>query len=105
MILKYNLEVENEVVLNNIKKLTNLIYKLLPNREEDLDWEKPLETIIEELAGMNRLFIGQDNIFFPLICKLEGLFTLTEQDDFLLFRRTIFECLSLIGILKKSWQD
>lgn len=105
MVFKYNVEIENYAVDNSIKRLTNQIYKLLPNREEDVDWEKPLETIIEELAGMDRLFIGQHNTFFPLICKLEGLFTLTEEDDFLLFRRTIFECLSLIGSLKKSWQD
>ena len=102
MILKYNAEIDNHAIENNIKRITNQIYKLLPNREENVDWEKPLETIIEELAGMDRLLIGQHNILFPLICKLEGLFTLTEEDDFLLFRRTIFECLSLISSLKKS---
>lgn len=105
MILKYNAEIDNYAIENSIKRITNQIYKLLPNREENVDWEKPLETIIEELAGMDRLLIGQHNILFPLICKLEGLFTLTEEDDFLLFRRTIFECLSLISSLKKSWQE
>lgn len=105
MILKYNAEIDNHAIENSIKRITNQIYKLLPNREENVDWEKPLETIIEELAGMDKLLIGQHNILFPLICKLEGLFTLTEEDDFLLFRRTIFECLSLISSLKKSWQE
>lgn len=105
MILKYNAEIDNYAIENSVKRITNQIYKLLPNREENVDWEKPLETIIEELAGMDRLLIGQHNILFPLICKLEGLFTLTEEDDFLLFRRTIFECLSLISSLKKSWQE
>ena len=105
MILKYNAEIDNHAIENSIKRITNQIYKLLPNREENVDWEQPLETIIEELAGMDRLLIGQHNILFPLICKLEGLFTLTEEDDFLLFRRTIFECLSLISSLKKSWQE
>lgn len=105
MILKYNAEIDNHAIENSIKRITNQIYKLLPNREENVDWEKPLETIIEELAGMDRLLIGQHNILFPLICKLEGLFALTEEDDFLLFRRTIFECLSLISSLKKSWQE
>lgn len=105
MVLKYNAEIDNYAIENSIKRITNQIYKLLPNREENVDWEKPLETIIEELAGMDRLLIGQHNILFPLICKLEGLFTLTEEDDFLLFRRTIFECLSLISSLKKSWQE
>lgn len=101
MVLKYNIDIEEAAINNDIKKLTNQIYKLLPSREEKLDWERPLETIMIELAGMNRLFIGQQNILFPLLCKLEGLFTLTKEDDFLLFRRTIFECLSLISDLKK----
>ena len=105
MILKYNAEIDNHAIENSIKRITNQIYKLLPNREENVDWEKPLETIIEELAGMDRLLIGQHNILFPLICKLEGLFTLTEEDDFLLFRRTIFECLSLINDLTKVCQN
>ena len=101
MVLKYDIDIENNTIDNNIKKLTNQIYKLLPSREENLDWESPLETIMVELAGMDRLFIGQQNIFFSLLCKLEGLFTLTNEDDFLLFRRTIFECLSLVGALKE----
>ena len=102
MIIKYNTLIRDEAVQNNLKKLTNQIYKLLPNREENIDWEKPLETIIVELAGMDILLIDQHEVLFPLLCKLEGLFTLTKEDDFLLFRRTIFECLSLMNSLKES---
>jgi hypothetical protein len=105
MVLKYDINIDYDIIQKDIRKITNQIYKLLPSREENLDWERPLETIMVELAGMNRLFIGQQNIFFPLLCKLEGLFTLTKEDDFLLFRRTIFECLSLIGILLKECQE
>ena len=102
MIIKYNTLIRDEAIQNNLKKLTNQIYKLLPNREENIDWEKPLETIIVELAGMDILLIDRHEILFPLLCKLEGLFTLTKEDDFLLFRRTIFECLSLMNSLKES---
>ena len=102
MIIKYNTLIRDEAIQNNLKKLTNQIYKLLPNREENIDWEKPLETIIVELAGMDILLIDQHEVLFPLLCKLEGLFTLTKEDDFLLFRRTIFECLSLMNSLKES---
>ena len=55
MILKYNIEIDNKVIYSRIQVLINQIYKLLPNREEGIDWEKPLETILEELAGMQRL--------------------------------------------------
>lgn len=102
MIIKYNTLIKDEAIQNNLRRLTNQIYKLLPNREENIDWKKPLETIVVELAGMNLLLIDQQDILFPLLCKLEGLFTLTKEEDFFLFRRTIFECLSLMNNLKES---
>lgn len=105
MVIKYNVEINNEVIIKELKKITNLIYKLLPSREENINWEKPLETIIEELAGMNRLLIDQHEILFPLLSKLEGLFILTDIKDFGLFRRTIFECLSMMNTLMKQCQD
>lgn len=101
MQIKYETNIDNSVVVDNLHRLINQVYKLLPNREEDIDWEKPLSTILEELAGMDRLLIDQQNDWFSLLCKLEGLFTLTEEDDFQLYRRTIFECLSMMnGIVK-----
>lgn len=105
MIIKYNTEIDNDAICSDLKKITNQIYKLLPNREEYIDWETPLETIIEELSGMDRLLIGQHEILFPILCKLEGLFTLTKEEDFFSYRRTIFECLSLMNSLMKSCQD
>lgn len=99
MILKNNIEIEITAVCANIKKLTNQIYKLLPNREENIDWQTPLSTIIEELGGMSRLLENHD-ILFTLLCKLEGLYALTEENDFFLYRRTIFECLNLLSTLK-----
>lgn len=104
MVIKYNAEIQDEVVIKELKKITNLIYKLLPTREENIDWQKPLETITEELAGMDRLLIDQHEILFPLLSKLEGLFILTEAEDFDLFRRMIFECLGLMNMLMKQCQ-
>ena len=96
---KYNLDVSSEVFSTSLKRIINLVYKLLPMREEGQDWTKPLETIIEELVGMNRLLIGLQPSLFPIICKLEGLYSLTDEKDMAVFRRTIFECLSLLGKL------
>lgn len=97
---KYNLTVSEETVRKSIKRIVNLTYKLLPTREEGGDWEKPLETIIEELVGMNDLFLDQQDKIFVIICKLQGIFNLTDKDDFQLYRRTIFECLSLLNGLE-----
>lgn len=105
IIYKYNAEIEDEAIIVNLKKLTNQIYKLLPDREEGSDWQTPLSTVMEELTGMDRLLIDQHDILFPLLCKLEGLFEYTQEEDFFEYRRTIFECLNLISLILKRWQD
>lgn len=102
MIIKYSAEIDNKAIEYNLKRLINQVYKLLPTREEHIDWQKPLETIIEEFAGMDKVLIDQHEILFPLLCKLEGLLTLTDENDFILFRRTIFDCLNLINNLKNN---
>ena len=102
MNLKYDMNIENGAIEANLKRITNQIYKLLPNREEGIDWETPLTTIMEELAGMDRLLLDEHETLFCLLSKLEGLFMLINEDDFFLFRRTIFECLSLMNSLKQK---
>lgn len=104
MMTVYGKDINDNAIAANLKRITNQVYKLLPSREEGSDWEKPLSTIIEELAGMDRVLVGQHIILFPLLCKLEGLFVLIRPDDFFLFRRTIFECLSLINELSEECQ-
>ena len=102
MILKYNVDIEEQTIHNRLQNLINQIYKLLPSREEGADWEKPLQTVLEELTGMQRLMnCGYSEIFFPLLNKLEGLYSLVEDDDFLCYRRTIFECLGLMNDLQR----
>jgi len=103
MILKYNVDIDDNIIKDRLKQLINLTYKLLPLREEQGKWESLLSTIIEEIAGMNELFpVEYQEIIFPLLCKLEGLFKLTLEEDFFEFRRVIFECLNMIGKVKDN---
>lgn len=103
MLLKYNIEIKNDIIRKRIQNLINQIYKLLPIREQGSDWEKPLQTILEELVGMSRLMNGgYSQIYFPLLNKMEGLYSLTDKNDFSCYRRTIFECLSLMNILQEE---
>lgn len=98
MIIKYNINFSQDIIKEDIKRLINQIYKLLPLREQGSDWRKPLQTVIEQLAGMQRLFLGrQEQSFLILLCKLEGMNILTSEQQFYLYRRTIFECLSLLN--------
>ena len=99
---KYDTEIDNQLIVNNLKRLINQIYKLLPNREEGIEWKAPLYTITEEIAGMNILFnedLGESSL--SLLSKLEGLNGLEAEDDFANFRRTIFECLNLMNKVKE----
>ena len=86
-----------------ITRLINQTYKLLPLREEEENWRGQLDTVIEELNGMRIYFNqNQDNdLLFLLLCKLSGLKSLTEEGDFSLYRKTIFECLGLLKELKE----
>lgn len=103
MILKYNADIPNETILKNIDKITNQIFKLLPSREEGGDWKAPLQNLIIEIVGINNLFNGQYDLL-PLLSKMEALLTLDMDEDFFLFRKTIFECLGLMNELKR-WLD
>lgn len=102
VILNNGIEIEEIAIHDNLKRIINQVYKLLPMREEGSNWEKPLDTLLEELKGMDRLLLGQHRIFFSLLCKMEGLFELTGHDDFERYRCTIFECLSLLNEIDRN---
>lgn len=97
MLIKYNADINPASIKGNLQRLINHIYKLLPTWEEGSDWQKPLTTIIEEIAGMSSLLLGHHKELFSLLCKLEGLFIYSNEEDFFAFRKTIFECLELVN--------
>ena len=99
MVLKYNIQISEDAITDNIDRMINQIFKLLPSREEGGDWETPLHNLILEVGGMNRL-LNDQTILFSLLCKMEALTTLTGEDDFFYFRKLIFECLGLLKQLK-----
>lgn len=100
MITVFDIEVENQTIKTNLDRIGNQIYKALCLREEEKDWRKPIETLSIELLGMNQLFPDQTRLF-SVVCKLQGILA-DEQMDFMLYRRTIFECCSLVNKIKDS---
>ena len=96
MMTKYGMEVEKEDFDVYLSTLKNKIYKLLPLREENSEWGKYLTTILIELSGLESLLCNQVYLL-SLVAKLEGLYKL---EDFMIYRRTIFECLNLIDELR-----
>ena len=43
MKIKYDSEIDTASIKTNLKRLTNQIYKLLPNREEGIEWQAPYD--------------------------------------------------------------
>lgn len=104
MINCYHIDLDANALQKNLDRICNQIFKLLPMREEGQNWEKPIETLIIELLGMSSLFPDQKD-FIALVCKLEGLKKGGDEIEFLLYRRTIFECCGLVDQIKKECQE
>lgn len=99
MMTVYSIEVNGSTVKENLSRIGNQIYKALCLREEEKEWKKPIETLSIELLGMNKLF-PDNNVLFSLVCKLQGI--TDDTVDFMMYRRTIFECCSLVNKIKDS---
>lgn len=100
---KYDTDINNKSVLDNLYRIGNQIFKLLPMKEEQQNWLKPLETLIIEILGMSSLFPDQKDLL-SLVCKLEGLKECGENVEFRLYRRTIFEACGLVDKIKQQCQ-
>lgn len=96
---KYNFDFSDEVIKKNVARLTNQMWKLIPMRENNEDWQKQLNTVILEIAGLNEIFVLNPH-FLQLLSKLEGLKKV--EVNFQLYRKTVFECINLLQGLKKN---
>ena len=92
MIIKYGLDVSIEDININVRRLTNQLWKLIPMREHEENWPKQLDTVLVEIAGLHEMLQGPS--FLQLLSKLEGL--KTQETNFELYRKTIFESISLL---------
>lgn len=98
----YYTTIDDEVVYSTLERMTSQTFKLLPMREEEQEWIKPLETLSLELLGLSVIFPENPSLFSAL-CKMEGMKELGEQMDFMTYRRTIFEICGLLGRAKNNF--
>ena len=98
MLDKYGIGFDKSDVIKNIRRLTNQLWKLIPMRENEEDWQKQLDTVILEFVGLNEIFIGPT--FLQALSKLEAL--KVKEVDFDFYRKTVFECISLIQSIKNE---
>lgn len=97
---KYNFDFSEEIVTKNVMRLTNQIWKLIPMKEHNENWEKQLNTVIIEIAGLNEIFIECPQLL-QILSKLEGL-KVINNIDFSLYRKTVFEIINLLQELKNE---
>lgn len=74
-------------------RLTNQLWKLIPMKEHEEDWQKQLDTVIIEITGLNEILILTPKLL-TLLSKLEGLRVV--EIPFSLYRKTVFESISLL---------
>ena len=57
LLTKYLFGFPKEVIYKDVIRLTNQIWKLIPMFEHEEDWQKQLDTVIIEIAGLNEIFL------------------------------------------------
>lgn len=77
----------------NVMRLTNQLWKLIPMKEHEEDWQKQLDTVVLEITGLKEIFILTPCLV-SLLSKLEGLRVV--EVPFTLYRKTVFESISLL---------
>lgn len=80
-------------IQKTVMRLTNQLWKLIPMKENEEDWQKQLDTVILEIVGMNEILIFTPSLL-SLLSKLEGLKQV--EIPFQLYRKTVFESISLL---------
>lgn len=71
-------------------------------REHNEPWEKQLDTVILEIAGLSEIFYLTPQ-FLQLWSKLEGLKAV--DTTFEVFRKTVFEAINLLKEIKDGLLD
>lgn len=92
---EYNISFSTEVIERNVRRLTNQLWKLIPMYEHGEDWQKQLDTVLIEIVGMSEIFDDKLKLL-QLISKLRGLIALGNDIQFILYRKSIFEAISLL---------
>lgn len=92
---KYNINFPQETRDQDLKRLINQLWKLIPMKENDEDWLNHLNILIQEISGLVEIYKDKPEGLI-LLSKLEGL-TSSVCDDFMLYRKTVFRCIDLLA--------
>lgn len=94
---KYNINFPKKVRESDKIRLINQLWKLVPMRENNEDWQAHLNIVRQEISGLVKLYKDKTEGLI-LMSKLEGL-DKPECEDFMLYRKTIFRCIDLFSMV------
>ena len=92
---KHDIDFPLETKEQDLKRLINQLWKLIPMRENEEDWINHLNTMIEEISGLVEIYKNKVEGLI-LLSKLEGL-TSEVCNDFMIYRKTVFRCIDLLA--------
>lgn len=95
---KYNFTFTQEATIKNINRLTNQLWKLIPMRENNENWENHLSALIIEIAGLGEIYNNASS-YISLLSKLEGI--KIKETEFSLYRKIVFESITLLRDIVK----
>lgn len=93
-----NLKIDTNTLSANVNRLTNQLWKLIPMREHEENWQNQLDNVVLEIAGLKSLIVKEDIDFLVLLSKLEGLRVC--ETNFETYRTAVFKCISLLRELR-----
>lgn len=92
---KYKNKYTKEELRLYISRFKNRVFKGLCLREEEVEWDKFFATLIKEFDGFHHLF-NQPAGSIEILSKMESAL---KEEDFQIFRKTIFEILHCLDDL------
>lgn len=97
---KYDINFPKETIDQDLKRLINQLWKLIPMKENEEDWTGHLKVLREEIAGLIKVFKYKQSSLI-LLSKLEGLDSEVCEKDFMTYRKTVFRCIDLLAQVLK----
>ena len=100
MMDKYGIDFPRKVIDQDVQRLINQLWKLVPMREHEEDWMTHLKVVTEEISGLIEIYRNKPDGLI-LLSKLEGL-TSEVCNDFMIYRKTVFRCIDLLVQVMKD---
>lgn len=99
---KYGFQIDDAIINQTLHRLINQIWKLIPMKENEENWQGQLDKVIVEVSGLHVVLSSNDK-FLLLLANLEGLKVV--DISFVEYRSKVFESISLLRELRYGTKE